>query len=309
MMKGNRRAVWIVLISLVAMLSSCSPPNETGGEVGSAGSQSNESAFAVPTSSGVEMVFIPAGSFSMGTDKEELDEAPAHTVAISSFLMDKFEVYHELFVKAELPNPSHWQDNPRKPLEQIRWRDAKLYCNERSLMEGLEPCYDETTVGWPCDYGKNGYRLPTEAEWEYAARAGSTGKYDFGQVSKLKQYAWFEDNAQAKTYPVGVKKPNKWGLHDMYGNVSEWCQDVYSPDYYKESGPTDPKGPAESASNMKRVMRGGSWKSSAAMCRVTFRQGQQTGDSDACFYTDFCGFRCVRPIDVDGARALAGNEP
>ena len=121
-----------------------------------------------------------------------------------------------------------------------------------------------------------------------------TASYDFGQADKLRQFAWFADNATAKTHAVGEKKPNRWGIFDLYGNVSEWCEDVYSPTYYKESPPVDPLGPPNPGKDVKRVMRGGSWKASADMCRATLRQGERTGDSDACFYTDYCGFRCVR---------------
>lgn len=255
------------------------------------------------------MVFLPSGTFVMGSDSESGDEAPAHKVTLGSFLMDQFEVYHELFEKAQLPNPSRWQDNPRKPVEQLRWRDAKEYCNERSRLEGLELCYDESKTGWPCNYEANGYRLPTEAEWEYAARGGSTGRFSFSEASKIKQFAWFEENASKKTYPVGVKKPNAWGLHDMDGNVSEWCQDVYDAAAYLSSSNDNPQGPEPASETPKRVMRGGSWKSSADMCRVTFRQGQQTGDTDACFYTDFCGFRCVRSISEEAFQALGSEGP
>ena len=258
------------------------------------------------TKSGVPMVFIPGGSFVMGNDHGNPDEAPAHKVQLTSFIMDKYEVTHELFVKAQLPNPSHWQDNPRKPVERVRWRDAKQYCNERSMLEGLKPCYDEKTLDWECDYSANGYRLPTEAEWEYACRAGTEGAYDFDSADKLRQYSWYAENAEEKSHVVGQKRPNKWGLYDLYGNVSEWCEDVYSPTYYKESAPTDPHGPPSPGKDVKRVMRGGSWKSSPDMSRATFRQGQRTGDTDACFYTDYCGFRCVRraaPEEVQLLRA------
>jgi sulfatase modifying factor 1 len=248
----------------------------------------------IVTRSGVAMISLPGGEFVMGTDNGNPDEAPAHKVQISAFLIDKYEVTHEMFAKAQLPNPSHWQDNPQKPVERVRWRDAKQYCNERSLLEGLQRCYDEKTSDWDCDYSANGYRLPTEAEWEYACRAGGEGPYDFGRPDKLRQYAWFADNAAEKTHVVGEKKPNRWGIFDLYGNVSEWCEDVYSPTYYKDSPPADPPGPHSPGKDVRRVMRGGSWKASADMCRATFRQGERTGDSDACFYTDYCGFRCVR---------------
>ena len=240
------------------------------------------------------MVSLPGGEFLMGSDKGNADETPAHKVRVSAFFIDKFEVTHAMFTKAQLPNPSHWQDDPRKPVERVRWRDAKVYCNERSLLEKLKPCYNEKTPDFDCDYTANGYRLPTEAEWEYACRAGADGPYDFGQADILRQFAWFTDNATEKTHAVGEKKPNRWGIFDFYGNVSEWCEDVYSPTYYKESPPVDPTGPPNPGKDVKRVMRGGSWKASADMCRATLRQGERTGDSDACFYTDYCGFRCVR---------------
>ena len=251
------------------------------------------------TKSGVEMVLLPGGQFTMGTNKGNPDEAPAHPVTLTAFAIDKFEVTGEMFAKAQLPNPSRWSENPKRPVERVRWRDAKQYCNERSLLEGLKPCYDEKTPDWECDFSANGYRLPTEAEWEYAARAGTTADYDFGAAANLRQFSWFGANSEEKTHPVGQKKPNKWGIHDLYGNVSEWCEDVYSATYYKTSPAKDPTGPASPGKDVQRVMRGGSWKSTPEMCRVTFRTGQKTGDTDACFFTDYCGFRCVRRISAE----------
>ena len=248
----------------------------------------------IVTKSGIEMISLPGGEFTMGTSNGNDDEGPPHKVSVSPFLIDKYEVTHEMFVAVQLPDPSHWQENPKGPVERIRWREAKAYCNERSRMEGLKPCYDEKTRELDCDYSANGYRLPTEAEWEYAARAGTETPYDFGSPDKLRQYAWYADNGDQKTHPVGQKKPNAWGIDDMYGNVSEWCEDVYSPDYYKKSPPSDPTGPPNPGKDVKRVMRGGSWKTSADACRATFRQGERTGNTDACFATDYCGFRCVR---------------
>jgi formylglycine-generating enzyme len=289
-MKFLAKAVFIVAM---AAFVGCGKQGGTN----SSGAASNEPSATdgpgqIVTSSGVEMVSLPGGEFTMGNDRGNPDEAPAHKVKVTGFLMDRFEVTQEMFAKAQLPNPSHWNENPKKPVERVRWQDARQYCNERSLLEHLKPCYDEKT--WQCDFSANGYRLPTEAEWEYAAKAGSQGAYDFGQADKLRQFAWFGENANEQTHAVGQKKPNRWGLHDLYGNVSEWCEDVYSPAYYKESPGVDPTGPSNPGKDVQRVMRGGSWKSSADMCRATFRQGQKTGDTDACFYTDYCGFRCVR---------------
>jgi formylglycine-generating enzyme required for sulfatase activity len=286
-----------------------SPKTEKSNELTFQQQNSSSGTFETVTKSGVAVVFLPGGSFSMGSDRDSQDEAPSHKVILKSFLIDQFEVYHELFTKAELPNPSRWQDDPRKPVEQVRWRDAKLYCNERSLMEELQPCYDEDKPGWPCDFSKNGYRLPTEAEWEYAARAGNNSPYEFGAVGKLKSFAWFSENSKKRTHVIGTRKPNSWEIHDLYGNVSEWCQDVYEPDYYSHSPEENPKGPGSTPENPRRVMRGGSWKVSDSMCRVSFRVGQPTGDSDACFFTDFCGFRCVRSINPEEARQLQSAAP
>jgi sulfatase modifying factor 1 len=282
------------LAAVVGLLTSCERSGTTSGGTSGDSSSDMGAPVEIVTASGVEMVALPGGEFMMGSDRGNADEAPAHKVKVSAFLIDKYEVTHEMFTKAELPNSSHWQDNPKKPVERVRWRDAKLYCNERSLLEKLKPCYNEKTADFDCDYTANGYRLPTEAEWEYACRAGTDGAYDFGESDKVRQHAWFADNANARTHAAGEKKSNRWGIFDLYGNVSEWCEDVYSPGYYKESPAIDPIGPPNPGKDVKRVMRGGSWKASADMCRATLRQGERTGDSDACFYTDYCGFRCVR---------------
>jgi formylglycine-generating enzyme required for sulfatase activity len=301
-------------ISLAALELFCSCRKSTSENPPSSASVTVAPSLALPTSpcdlvtkSGVQMVYLPGGDFVMGTADGNADEKPVHKVTLSSFMMDKYLVTHEMFTKAQLPNPSHWQDNPKNPVERVRWRDAKQYCNERSLLEGLKPCYNEKTMDWDCDYSANGYRLPTEAEWEYACRAGADGPYDFGDVGKLREYAWFADNGNERTHPVGQKKPNHWGLYDMYGNVSEWCEDVYSPSSYSESVATDPHGPPSPGKDVKRVMRGGSWRASADMCRATFRQGQRTGDTDARFYTDFCGFRCVRRVSAEELQQLKSN--
>ena len=301
----------LALVSLLVLLNGCGKsgpalPNEPGGQgvARQAGASSN---VEITTASGVHMVSVPGGEFLMGSEQGNPDEAPAHKVKVSAFLMDKFEVTQEMFAKAQLPNPSHWQESPQKPVERVRWRDAKRYCNERSLLEHLKPCYNEKTVDWDCDYGAKGYRLPTEAEWEYACRAGADGPYDFGRADRLRQYAWLADNSDQKTHPVGQKKPNGYGIYDLYGNVSEWCEDVYTATYYTESPAADPHGPPSPAKDVKRVIRGGSWRSSADQCRSTARQGERTGNTDACFSTDFCGFRCVRHVTPEERQQLRGT--
>jgi formylglycine-generating enzyme required for sulfatase activity len=258
------------------------------------------------TASGTAMVYVAGGSFTMGSSKGSSDETP-HKVSVGSFLIDKYEVTSAQYITAQLPNPSHWHENSKNPVERVRWRDAKQYCNERSLLEKLTPCYNEKTPDWDCDMTANGYRLPTEAEWEYACRAGTDGDYEFGGADRLRQYAWFGENGEKKTHPVGQKKPNRWGIYDLYGNVSEWCEDVYHPTYYQDSPAADPTGPPNTGADVRRVIRGGSWMSSPAQCRSSARQGEKTGDSDACFATDFCGFRCVRRVTDAELAALQGK--
>src|SRR5678816_925873 len=277
-----RRCIQPVLAACAVLLLGCDKgPPGAGNKIGESAS------VEIMTASGTAMVYVAGGSFTMGSSKGSSDETP-HKVSVGSFLIDKYEVTSAQYITAQLPNPSHWHENSKNPVERVRWRDAKQYCNERSLLEKLTPCYNEKTPDWDCDMTANGYRLPTEAEWEYACRAGTDGDYEFGGADRLRQYAWFGENGEKKTHPVGQKKPNRWGIYDLYGNVSEWCEDVYSPTYYRESPPADPAGPPTPGKDVKRVMRGGSWMSSPAQCRSSARQGEKTGDSDACFATDFC---------------------
>jgi formylglycine-generating enzyme required for sulfatase activity len=255
-------------------------PNETPKE--SAGAPGE-----VKDEAGSEMVLLEAGRFTMG-DEKEIDATP-HEVAVSSFYIDKYPVTQEQFKKVMAENPSRWKGD-KNPVEQVRWSDAVKYCNARSLKEGLRPCYDLQT--WQCNFEANGYRLPTEAEWEYACRAGSETMYFFGDgPSKLSDYGWVDENSNGKPHPVGQKKPNPWGLYDMCGNVWEWCNDFYQVDYYQQSPEENPRGPKEGET---KVVRGGAWKFSADSCRSGYRYNEAPGYSDVCFGYDIYGFRCVK---------------
>jgi formylglycine-generating enzyme required for sulfatase activity len=247
----------------------------------------------ITTTSGIPMVLLPAGYFEMGSRHGREDEQPVHKVWLDSFLIDQHEVtqaeYEKLGRSEAFPNPSHFKGQDL-PVEQITWPQAAVFCNARSRLEGLQPCYNLETG--TCDFEATGYRLPTEAEWEYACRAGSATDYAFGNdTRKLADFGWFVDNSAKKTHPVGEKKPNAWGLFDMHGNVAEWCQDVYDKDYYRASSEKNPHGPAE---GKEYVLRGGSWKSPVEALRSAYRLGEIPGFSDACLARDAIGFRCVR---------------
>src|SRR5216683_6255453 len=247
----------------------------------------------ITSKGGIEMVLIPAGSFQMGNARGQEDEKFIHTVKLDAFLMDKYEVTQAEFDKHKLPNPSHFK-GPTLPVEQVTWVQAAVYCNARSKAEGLSPCYNEDTAA--CNFEADGYRLPTEAEWEYACRAGTDTGYSFdGDSRKLMEYAWFADNAGKKTHPVGQKNPNPWGLYDMHGNVAEWCNDIYDQSYYSNSAADNPRGPNEGKQN---VLRGGAWKSAADALRSSYRLSENPGFSDACLARDAIGFRCVRKAAI-----------
>ena len=278
---------------LVALIGSglCCGPGDPSSGPSSVKATPTPSAAVVPTGSSTNMVQIPAGTFLMGDRSGRSNEAPAHEVKIDAFFMDIHEVTQADFARYDLPNPSHFK-GPQLPVEQVTWPQAAIFCNARSRAEGLEPCYNEDTA--ECNFAANGYRLPTEAEWEYACRAGRKTAYSFGaDAGQLGRFAWFKENANKKTHPVGQKQPNEWGLHDMHGNVSEWCNDIYDESYYQKAPSDNPKGPAE---GKQYALRGGAWASSEDANRAAYRLGEDSGFSDACLARDAIGFRCVRKV-------------
>lgn len=270
--------------------SKATPPAEGSKAPAAAGAVAEQpKAGGIKTSTGIEMVLVPAGSFQMGDEKGEADEKPVHKVNIAAFVMDKYEVTQKNFQALMGKNPSK-SKTPEKPVEQVNWFDAISYCNMRSTKEGLETCYDLTKQ--TCNFDATGYRLPTEAEWEYACRGGTATRYSFGdEASKLGQFGWSKDNSGGAPHPVGQKQPNAFGLYDMHGNISEWCQDFYDKGYYANAPAENPRGPA-SANTC--VLRGGSWNSPADSCRAATRNSETPKFADACFGADTYGFRCVR---------------
>ena len=262
-------------------------------------------------------VYIPEGSFKMGSEAGSDDNKPVHEVKISNgFYMGKCEVTQKEYLEVmEKWGGSELSDTYGKgdtyPAYYVSWYDALVYCNKRSLAEGLTPCYTIKNSTDPEDWGAvptssdsswnevickwdaNGYRLPTEAEWEYAARAGNdtTDALIWSGTDKeeeLGNYAWDESNSNNKTHEVGGQNPNAYGLCDMSGNVGEWCWNWFTEKYdtEKESG-SDPKG---ASSGDFRVHRGGSWFYDANYASVSFR-GSYKFPSSRYYYL---GFRVVR---------------
>ena len=232
----------------------------------------------------VELVDIPAGVFAMGSDEYD-SEKPIHEVRISAFRCMKFPVTRRLYQDMIGKDPG-WPEGEAddRPVNQVSWYDAIDFCNCLSEREGLTPAYrrDGDNVSWGT---ADGYRLLTEAEWEYACRAGTRTHYSFGDdEGKLGEYAWYARNSGVAPHPVGTLKPNPWGLYDMHGNVWEWCWDWYG-SYPSESQP-DPMGPPAGDS---RVLRGGSFDDGA----VDLRSANRFWLWPEGWYRDL-GFRCAR---------------
>jgi formylglycine-generating enzyme required for sulfatase activity len=196
-------------------------------------------------------------------------EQPQHPIEITRpFLIGVHEVTQGQYQAVKGENPSRFRGSEYLPVEQVSWMDAVDFCNKLSELEGRKPHYrikgDEVTM-----VAGSGYRLPTEAEWEYACRAGKPTLYSFGDDDRaLDDYAWYVANSQSQTHAVGQKRANSWGLHDTLGNVWEWCADWYDLKYYGTSPAIDPPGATRA---LRRVSRGGAWECFAGFCRPAFR--------------------------------------
>ena len=225
-----------------------------------------------PQPAPANMVRVEGGTFQMGSPSSEPgrfnDEGPQHQVTVSSFYMGKYEVTQKEYQEVMGTNPSSFKGD-NLPVECVSWFDAVEYCNALSRKEGLTPAYtisgsgDNRTVTW--NRSANGYRLPTEAEWEYACRAGTTTAYNTG-VNINNNTGWYEDNSAGSTQEAGQKPANAWGLYDMHGNVWEWCWDWYGD--YTSGTQTDPVG---ASSGSYRMDRGGGWDDSARYVRSACR--------------------------------------
>jgi formylglycine-generating enzyme required for sulfatase activity len=188
-------------------------------------------------------------------EDRDADEGPVHKVRISPFACMRVPVTRRVYAEVLGEDPG-WPEGAAadRPVNNVSWFDAIRFCNSLSEREGLSPCYQIASEAVTWQFAANGYRLLTEAEWEYACRAGSTGSWSFGDGKLLEKHAWFEANSGGEPHPVGTRKPNRWGLYDMQGNVWEWCWDWYGP--YTSQPQADPVG-AEDGSD--RSLRGGAF--------------------------------------------------
>jgi formylglycine-generating enzyme required for sulfatase activity len=245
-------------------------------------------------------VRVEGGTFQMGSNSGFDDEKPVHTVTITGFYMGKYEVTQKEWTAIMGSNPSEFKGD-NLPVENVSWYDAIEYCNRLSEKEKLTPAYTidksqkdgnnksgvddiKWTVGW--NRNANGYRLPTEAEWEYAAKGGngSPGNYTYAGSNNVGEVAWYDENSAGSTQEVGAKNPNELGLYDMSGNVWEWCWDWYGT--YDTANQTDPIG---ASSGSDRVGRGGGWIDSARFVRSASRY-----DGNPSSRGVLLGFRIVR---------------
>jgi formylglycine-generating enzyme required for sulfatase activity len=213
-----------------------------------------------------KLVWVPPGRFTMGSPRKEkghwFKEGPQTLVTLTKgFFIGLTEVTQGEYEAMMRTNPSQFKGDPNRPVEQVTWHQANEYCaklRERERLAGRLP------AGWA-------YRLPTEAEWEYACRAGTTTRFSFGDdrsYAELAEYAWFNANSGGTTHPVGSKRSNPWGLKDMHGNLREWCLDGY--EKYPGVSVVDPRGPSAYASTA--AIRGGSWNDGGGGCRSAHRE-------------------------------------
>jgi formylglycine-generating enzyme required for sulfatase activity len=248
-----------------------------------------------------DMVHIQGGTFTMGSPpnepKRNKNEGPQRQITISSFYMSKYEVTQKEYQDIMKTYPSKFNGD-NLPVEQVTWYDAVEYCNKRSQREGLTPAYiinkgqkdpnnktNYDNIKWTVTWNRNanGYRLPTEAEWEYACRAGTSTAYNTGATING-DTGWYKVNSYKATSPVGQKPANAWGLYDMHGNVLEWCWDWFAE--YLRTTQTDPQG---EVSGISRVLRGGSWDDSAVNIRSAYRW-----DKHPSYKNSSVGFRVAR---------------
>ncbi len=227
----------------------------------------------VEPETGMEFVYVPGGTFEMGDlfGDGHSSEKPVHTVRLDPYYIGKYPVTQGQWKKVTGENPSLFKKGDDYPVEMISWDDAKAFIKKRGNMNG----------------GKFRLCLPTEAQWEYAARSG--GKRErYSGGDKVEDVAWYSENSGESTHPVGLKKPNGLGIYDMSGNVMEWCEDIYGEHAYKKHGSGNP---IYAGGGFRRVLRGGSWHNGPAYARCSHRYDYSPG-----YRNVYVGFRLARTI-------------
>ena len=245
-----------------------------------------------------QMITVEGGEFTMGCSKKDApcdkDERPAHTVKLNTFLISKYEVstaeYRQFAAETKTKLPAtEWKMQDNLPITNVLWEEAVLFCNWLSTKQGLKPAYIRKGNLFECDFSANGFRLPTEAEWEFAARGGSlTKSFKYSGGNTLDEIAWHKGNSKETPHTVGTKLPNELGIYDMSGNVWEWCWDWYNKDFYKLEKGNNPKGPERGE---RRSVRGGSWDSQPNYVRPANRISTEPNKTH-----EFYGFRVARTI-------------
>ena len=197
-----------------------------------------------------KMISVDGGTFQMGQSADGNNVTPVHSVTLSSYSIGETEVTQALWKAVMGTNPSNWQGD-NLPVEKVSWNDCQTFITKLNQLTG------------------NSFRLPTEAEWEFAAKGGTKSKgYTYSGSNTIGDVAWYDDNSSSKTHEVATKQANELGIYDMSGNVLEWCQDWYG--FYSSTAQSNPTGPTSGSS---RVYRGGSWSRSAGRCRTADRSG------------------------------------
>ena len=260
--------MWILVILTVLIIGGCSE------------SSMETETFSIEH----EMVLVPAGSFEMGNTYGggNTNEYPVHTVSVDAFYMSNTEVTQGQY-KALMGDILHegYGIGDNYPVYRVSWEQALEYCNLLSAEEELAPCYN--LADSTCNWNATGYRLPTEAEWEYAAKKGTNS--EFPGSDDIDRVAWYQNNSENQTHQVGQKEPNSLGVYDMSGNVWEWCWDWYDSSYYEYGESNNPHGPEEGED---RMARGGCWFSDMNCCCCSFRSVSVSHGSN------YIGFRVVR---------------
>jgi len=229
--------------------------------------------------SGIEMVYVEGGEFDIGSNNGVKGETPVHRVKLGDLLIGKYPITQEQYEKVTGKNPSRFKGiDKNMPVERVTWYDAIDFCNKMSKIEGLNQCYSISDNDVICDFEQNGYRLPLEAEWGFAAQSGNNKDYfHFSGSENIDLVCWYNVNSNYQPQKVGLKNPNKLGIYDMSGNVWEWCWDRFG--NFKHT----------SEHGVMRLLKGGSWLSNGEFCKIDYRLDSYPKT----IYSSF-GFRLVR---------------